>query len=241
MVKLKANLHFHSSDDPQDCIEYTFFEGIDEAARGNFEVLALTCHDFFVDKNEYREYAAKKNILFIPGIEKTIQKKHVVILNASKEAENIKNFEDLAVYKKNNPHCFIMAPHPYFHGGSSLKKSLENNINLFDAIEFSWFYSKMFNCNKRAESIAKKYNLPLIATSDTHILPFINLSYSLIEAEEKNIAAIFEAIRKKRFININPPKKIWREMIWPVLKFEGRKKIKLFRKNYLNFCKSRKL
>jgi hypothetical protein len=223
---LKANLHFHSSDDPEDAIRHTFFEGVDEAARLGFEILALTCHNLFIDKPEYLKYAEKNNILLIPGIERTIEKKHVVILNASKEAEEIKNFQELADYKKRRPDCFVLAPHPYFYGGFSLKEKLEEHRGLFDAVEYSWFYTKLFNRNLRGEAAAKKLNLPFVATSDTHLLKFLDTSYVIIEAEEKTIPAVFKALRAKRFTNVSAPRKFFRDIIFGFALGEAANQIK---------------
>lgn len=216
-MKLKTNLHLHTQDDPQECIDYSFYKMIDQAAELGFEVIALTCHQKFINYPEYYEYASKKKILLIPGIEKTVEKRHVVILNASLEAEKIKTFKELEIYKKENPRVFIIAPHPYFVH-CSLDNNLEKYIRLFDAIENSWFYSKSFNLNKKARLVAAKQNLPFISTSDTHDLKFLDKSYAVIEAKEKTTAAVFEAVREKRFENVTSPRKLFREMLWFLIK-----------------------
>ncbi len=216
-MTLKTNLHFHTSDDPEDrIIKYGFYEGIDKASELQFGALAITCHNKYIDSKEYEDYAASKNVLLIPGIEKTIEGRHVVILNASKAIEKVKTFNELRGYKKQNPDTFVMAPHPYFYI-FSLNGKLAKNIDLFDAIEYSWFYSKILNPNIQGQITAEKYNLPFIATSDTHNLDFINSSFAFIETEEKTIPALFAAIRKKKIKNENPPKKFWREMVGTAL------------------------
>ncbi|MBD3360315.1 hypothetical protein GF366_00775, partial [Candidatus Peregrinibacteria bacterium] len=123
-------------------------------------------------------------------------------------------FNALREYKKENPHIFIIAPHPYFYGFSPLKEKFEGNIDVFDAIEHSWFYTKIFNRNKKAQKMAKKYDLPLISTSDTHFLDFLNTDYAIIKAEEKTKDAIFEAVKKKRLENVTRPKVFFREFLW---------------------------
>lgn len=215
-MQLKTNLHFHTADDPEDfkIINYTFYEGIDEAAKLGFEVIALTCHNKFINSTDYKKYAENKGIFLIAGIEKNIEKRHVLILNADLAAETVDTFEKLTEYKKRRPDIFVLAAHPYFPTSYSLREKLEMNIRLFDAIEYSWFYSKRINYNRRSELTAKKYNLPLIAASDTHDLNLMNTNYALIDAEEKNEAAIFKAIRENKFQNTTSPRKFWREMIF---------------------------
>lgn len=227
-MKIKANLHFHSSDDPKDRIDYTIYEGLDEAANLGFDVLALTCHGRFAAKPEYVEYAAKKGILLIPGIELALEGptklvgRHVVVLNCSRDIEAVRTFPDLSEYRLAHPEIFTIAPHPYYPHPLlekvSLLELLEPNIDLFDAVEKSWYYSKWVQgANQKAEKAARRHHLPLIATSDTHFLEHLEYSYAVIEAAEKNPAAIFEAIKAGNFHNVSTPRKFFSEMMWDYL------------------------
>lgn len=212
---LKTNLHFHTSDDPVDrFIKYDFYEGIDRAASLGFEVIALTAHNKRVYSEEYEKYAAEKGILLIPAIEKDIEKRHVVILNADSETETINKFSDLKNYKKKRPDIFVIAPHPYFFSSYSLNGKLKANIELFDAVECSWFYSKNVNLNLEARKTAEKHELPFIATSDTHLIEFLDTSYAIVETAEKNSDAVLAALRNRQFQNITSPRKLWQEMIF---------------------------
>lgn len=210
---LKTNLHLHASDDPEDHINYSFYQAVDRASALGFEVLALTCHNKIVFSRAYFDYAAAKNILLISGLEKKIKGKHVVILNPAPAAETIDAFPALAGYKKSHPESFILAPHPFFYGPTCLKKKLIEHHRLFDAIEHSWFYSRLFNRNKKAQIFAEQQNLPFITASDTHDLKFLDAAYALIESETKQPAAIFAAVRQNRFTNVSQPRRFWTEML----------------------------
>jgi predicted metal-dependent phosphoesterase TrpH len=193
---LKCQFHIHSKSDPEDKYVSSETDIIDHAANMKFDVIAFTCHNKVVHTEELRKYAEKKGILLIPGIEKDIGIKHVVILNPpSNEIEHINTFPDLEKYKKENRSCFIYAPHPYFYDLQSLGRSLIKNIDLFDSIEYSFFHTKKINPNKKAAKIAKNYNLPMLGTSDNHFLPFFDYTFSLIDAEEKTPESIFKAIK----------------------------------------------
>lgn len=224
---LKTNLHFHTGDDPRDFVFYTGKEGIDHAAMLGFDVLAITCHEKAVWTSEYAAYAASRGILLIPGIELDIHEldgstgrngRHVIILNCIPEAEQVRTFSDLKAYRTLHPECFILAPHPFFYGNFSLKRFLEDYIDLMDAIESSWFYCLGLNRNKKARAVAKAHHLPFIATSDAHTFQNVHSDYAIIDAEEKTILALFAAIRKQKITNITCPKKILRGMIVPVVK-----------------------
>ncbi len=197
---LKTNLHFHTALD-EKITNYSIYQGIDYAKEQNFGVLAYTPHRKFIFEQEFSNYAESRGLLLIPGIEIQIGKKHIVILNCDEVAENIKSFEDVANYKKRNPNILILAPHPFVFSPKSLKSSFLENIDLFDAVEMTVFSNTIFNFNKRAEAIAKKYGKPFIATSDTHFLKDINRGYALINVKEKNIGEVLDAIKKGDFQN----------------------------------------
>ena len=198
---LKTNLHFHVSLDESPIIDYDIHQYIDFAKEKDFDVLAYTPHRKFLFRPEYADYAARKNILLIPGMEIEIDGKHIVLVNCGKEAEKIKTFEDLGAYKQKNPQVFVIAPHPYVLSPKSLRSKLSENITLFDTLELTVFSNKIFDFNKKAAEIAEKYNKPLIANSDTHFLKDLNRGYSLVEAEKKTIESVLSAIKEKKFQN----------------------------------------
>lgn len=205
MPNLKVALHCHTGEEPKENLDYNAYQFLDRACELHFDVVAFTCHDFLFFPKEIQVYASKKNILLIPGIERSIGLKHVLILNASKECEKIHTFKKLKEYKAKND-CLIIAPHPFFGTYQCLKKKLIQNIDLFDAIEFSFFYSEKVNWNKKAIKTAEKYQKPLIGTSDVHLIEYMDMTYSIIEAE-KNIPSIFQAIRKNQIVIKTEPLK----------------------------------
>lgn len=194
MQPLKVQFHVHTKDDPLDKPKHTAKEMLDLAAAKQYDVVSITHHDGYFFNEEIVEYAEKRGILLIPGIEKTIERRHVLIINATPDTEKIKTFYELSKYKKSHPDCLIIAPHPYFPRGFCLQEKLLQNINLFDAIEHSWFFTKKFNqFNKKAEKVAKLHRKPFMGTSDNHILPYFDQSFTLVHAE-KNWSSIREAI-----------------------------------------------
>ncbi len=231
---LKSNFHFHSNEDPTHLIDYSIFEGLDYASKLDFQVLALTCHNKVIATEEHRQYALSKNILLISGVEINIGEKpkdnrHLIILNCSKEAEEIKTFKDLEHYKKSHPEIFVLAPHPFFPAFShkqSLLEYTEKYIHLLDGLEHSWFYSKYINKNIPAIKLAQKNNLPLISTSDTHFMDFLDTDYCLVDTNEKTPEAIFKSLKNNCFKNVTRPKKLIKEMIWTFGLFHFKSRVK---------------
>lgn len=211
-MKYKASLHLHTNNDLEDSsiIKYSIYDLIDEAQRLGFKVLALTTHKKFVFKTEFSEYAKNKGILLITGIEAEIDGWHCLILNCDQTVEQLKTINDLIVYKKNHPNCFVIAPHPNYKSKSIGLKLLEKYQEVFDAIEYSWFYSSKFNLNAATAILAKKINKPMIATSDLHRLEYLNVSYAIIYSERLEITAIFQAIRENKFENVSQPQPLWK-------------------------------
>lgn len=210
---LKTNLHLHTNDDPEDNIQYSFAQALLRAKELGIGCIALTCHNKFIDDPAYKAVAAEQGILLVPGIELSINRQHVVILNAEKSVEKVKSLQQLAAYREAHPEIFILAPHPYYKTAFCLGDELERHLHIFDAIEFSWFYTKRIDPNKKAAQLAKENAIPFVATSDSHDLRFMNVSYANIEVEEVTIPAVFAALRAGKFTNTSSPRRLFRELI----------------------------
>ena len=204
MPKLKIQFHMHTKQDPVDNIAHTEHEVIDRAAELGYNVLAITCHNVVIFSDELKEYAAKKRILLIPAIEKSIHPtsvnfNHVLIINADLKAQKIKSFDDLREYRKSKPDILVIAAHPYYPAKIALKENLEKHIDLFDAIEYSWYHSEKINkYNEKAVQVAEKHKLPMLATSDNHLLKYFDNGYSIIDAEKQDIPSVFKAIKENK-------------------------------------------
>lgn len=199
---LKADLHLHTSEDPLDSwqINYSAKELIDLASLKGFDVLAITNHNQVYHNKKITDYANKKKILLIPGAEIEIDKKHVLVYNLrNEEIKKIKTFEDLKKIKQKKK-ILVLAPHPYYKLFPCLGKLLEENITIFDGIEYCHFYLSWFNQpNKKAKKIAKKNNLPMIGTSDAHNLWELGTTYSLIDSK-KDILSVIRAVKEGNVI-----------------------------------------
>ncbi|MBI2672066.1 PHP domain-containing protein [Candidatus Woesearchaeota archaeon] len=205
---LKIDLHTHCNEDPVDrFIKHSPEELIDHAAKEGFNALSITCHNKVVFSRSLQKYANLKNILLIPGAERDIENKHVLLFNfTQEEIDNVKTFNDLREKKKLNQ--LAIAPHPFYvHPNSiSLFSKLERNIDVFDAIEYSNLYFKgLNNLNKKADKIAQKYNLPMVGNSDLHRLDFIGSNFTLVDAE-KNVLSVIKAIKDKKVVISSRPR-----------------------------------
>lgn len=191
-MELKADLHLHTRE-RDGFITYDARGLIDRAARSAFHVLSITNHDTITFSTDLVGYAQERGILLIPGVEATIEGKHVLLYNLDVPPEQIRTFADLRRLRR--PEWLVVAPHPFFPASISLRERLLEDIDLFDAIEFSHFYTPRIDFNRPAVRLAKEAGLPLVGTSDSHFVRQLGTTYSLIEGE-LTVASVLKTIRK---------------------------------------------
>jgi predicted metal-dependent phosphoesterase TrpH len=208
MGMLKVELHSHSADDPADRIDYSSTDLIDRAATQGYQALAITLHDRQLDLRKLAPYAADRGITLIPGVERTIEGKHVLLLNfGAGETDDVRTFEDLRRLKRRAA-GLVVAPHPFFPGGSCLRGRLDRHADLFDAVECNAMYTSTLDFNARAREWAAARGKPLVGNGDVHRLGQLGTTYSLVDAPP-DPAAICDAIVAGRVEVVSRP------LSWP--------------------------
>jgi predicted metal-dependent phosphoesterase TrpH len=193
---LKVELHTHTCDDPIDAIPHTGTELIDRAAALGYDALAITLHERQLDAPRLVAYAAERGIVLIPGVERSIQGDHVLLLNFERGADEVNTFEDLKRLKGSS-RGLVVAPHPFFPSTCSLGRQLERHADLFDAVELNAMFTTTVNFNRRAERWASRHGKPLVGNCDVHRLRQLGSTYSLVDAP-RDADAICEAIAAGR-------------------------------------------
>jgi len=192
MALLKADFHIHTSEDPHDYIRYNALELIDRAHELEYQILAITNHDHCTWSPYLRDYAMERGIVLIPGMEATIQGKHILLLNLPFGDLNISTIKDLYCIPKEEG--LIIAPHPYFPSPVALGRLFTKHLKIFDAVEWSHFFCKSINFNIPMKRVAQKAGIPIVGTSDAHQRRQFNTTYSLVEADLDPVSVI-EAIK----------------------------------------------
>lgn len=190
---LKVELHTHTADDPLDNIPHSSRELIDRAAALRYDALAITLHDRWIDPAALSSYAAERGILLIPGIERTIEGRHVLLLNFSRAAEQVESFEDLR-HLKTRERGLVIAPHPFFPTRSCLQGMMDRHPDVFDAVERNAMFTRTLDFNERAEKWAARQGKPVVGNCDVHRLYQLGSCYSLVDAAPEP-DAICSAIR----------------------------------------------
>jgi predicted metal-dependent phosphoesterase TrpH len=203
---LKIDLHTHTAEDPEEEIGHTGCELIDRAHQLGFDAISITNHNAISANGYLHDYARERGIILIPGVELKVSGKHVLAVNVQEDILDARTFDDLR--RLRTPECMIVAPHPFFPGSSSLLWKMREHIDVFDAIEFSWFYHSHINFNVFAARAAASHGLPLLSTSDCHRLDRFGQVYSLVTAD-KDAGAIVEAVRTGRVEIVANPLNLW--------------------------------
>ncbi|MEW5980065.1 MAG: PHP domain-containing protein [Acidobacteriota bacterium] len=193
-MKLKVELHSHTNFDPCDPIEYSAEQLIEAAAAQGYQALAITCHDALQWSRDLEAYAASLNVLLLPGVEATIEGKHVLIYGIERFTP-IPTFQALHEFRRANPKALILAPHPFFPGSTCMGTRLLAHQECFDGIEYCHFYSKAINFNQKAHDASVLFRKPLVGTGDVHFFNQLGKTYSYVYAREKSVSAVISAIK----------------------------------------------
>jgi hypothetical protein len=189
-VGLRADLHIHTRE-AEPFIAYNARDVIARAAREGYRVLSISNHDTLTFNDELSAFARDHGIVLIPGVEVTVEGRHVLVYNADVAVDKITTFAGLKRYR--TPEWLVVAPHPFFPAPYCLREKLWQEVELFDAIEFSHFYTPRVDFNRAAVKLARALGLPLIGTSDSHVDEQFGTTFSLIDASptvESVVAAI---------------------------------------------------
>jgi predicted metal-dependent phosphoesterase TrpH len=207
---IKIDLHMHSGEDPEDGLHYPATALIDRAVELDFGAIAITLHGKVLEDERVIDYARSKGLLLIRAVELNIQKRDVLLYNLSqREADRLRTFDDLRAFRRERgDDLLVIAPHPYYPVGHSLKGHLELHIDLFDAIEYAQIHLLFMNPSRRAEQVAAEFRKPVVANSDAHNLWMFGRHYTLVEAEP-TMPSIFRAIREGRLKWHSPHISIW--------------------------------
>jgi predicted metal-dependent phosphoesterase TrpH len=178
---LKVELHSHTADDPIDRIPHTATDLIDRAAALGYTAIAITLHDRQLDIAPLVPYAAERGVVLIPGVERTIMGRHVLLINFGSGTSEVRSFEDIARLKRRTP-GLVVAPHPFFPAWNCLHGFLDRYPDLFDAVEYNAMFTARINFNNRAVRWAARHGKPMVGCGDIHRLHMLGTTFSVVDA-----------------------------------------------------------
>ena len=194
MVLITCDLHIHTnaSADGKCPVEKV----IAKAKERGLDAISITDHD--TTEGAKQALGLKDpGILIIPGIEVSTRQGHVLVLGTTRVFEPGKDaIETIREAKAEG--CLTIIPHPYHRWRHAVGLHAPQALRQADAIEV--FNSRYYigTANSRAAKFAKKYHIPMTAGSDAHTCQFVGYGINVIDAEERTVPSILDAIRKGR-------------------------------------------
>ena len=180
---IKTELHAHTALDPIDYIPHSTRQLIDRAAALQYGALAVTLHNRYYDPAEDAAYARERGIVLIPGIERTIDGRHVLLLNYPAECANVTSFADVRALRQRHPRGIVIAPHAFYPTPTALYAVMDECADLIDAVEVNSMFTFWLDFNGRAVAWARARNKAIVGNSDLHILDQLGPTYTLVDAK----------------------------------------------------------
>jgi predicted metal-dependent phosphoesterase TrpH len=214
---IRVELHTHVDGDPEDRIPYTVRDLIVRAAAHGYGALSVTLHDAAFDLGPHYAFAREHGVRLLPGVERTIRGKHVLLINFPDAAAlAVQRLEDVAPLKAAHPHGLVVAPHPYFPIGTALGRRLEAHAPLWDAIEVNAMHVRGVDFNRKAIAWAAAHGRPMVGNADVHRLTQLGCTWSEVDVEvsaamgdAEAASAICDAIRAGRVRVVSTPLSPW--------------------------------
>lgn len=195
---LRAELHVHSAlsydgRDPVDLI-------LEQAAAVGLDALAITDHDEIDASLEAAELAPDFGLVGIPGMEVTSAAGHVLALGVRETIPAELPFTATieAIHDRDG---IAIVPHPFQASRSGVAANIRRaDLARADAIEV--YNSRLLTGrgNRQARRFAEEHGLPMTAGSDAHISEMVGQAVTLIDAPERSLPSILEAIRDGRTV-----------------------------------------
>jgi predicted metal-dependent phosphoesterase TrpH len=180
---IKTELHAHTALDPLDYVPHSTRQLIDRAAALQYGALAVTLHNRYYDPAEDAAYARARGIVLIAGIERTIDGRHVLLLNYPAECADVMSFADVRALRQRHPRGIVIAPHAFYPTPTAMYAVMDECADLIDAVEVNSMFRFWLDFNSRAVAWARARNKPIVGNSDLHVLEQLGPTYTLVDAK----------------------------------------------------------
>jgi len=191
---MRFDLHVHSVFSKDSYAEHD--EILEYAAKNGLDGFAICDHDSIEGGLECARRALEigSKQIVIPGVEVSSSKGHVLVLGVKERIEpGLSPEETIRIAHEQG--AVVVIPHPYkvtSHGIGYLK-GLDA-----DAVEVLNSRCMTKGPNNKAKKVADELGLPHVGGSDAHEARMVGRSYAEIDASERSVDAVLDAIRAGR-------------------------------------------
>ena len=191
---LSVELHVHSAlsydgRDPVDLI-------LEQAEAVGLDAIAITDHDEIDASLEAAARAEAYGLVGIPGMEISSKAGHVLGFGLEEAVPPGLSYESTidAIHDQGG---LAVIPHPFQESRHGVMARISREqLAKGDAIEV--YNSRLLTgrANRQARRFAESRNLPMTAGSDAHISEMVGQAVTRVDADERSVDAILEAIRE---------------------------------------------
>ncbi|WP_248516591.1 PHP domain-containing protein [Salinarchaeum laminariae] len=190
---LSCELHTHSelSHDGRDPVDLL----VEQADAVGLDALAVTDHDEIEASVEAAELATERGMIGIPGLEVTSRAGHILGLGVDRRIEPGLPYEN-TLNRIRDAGGIAVIPHPFQESRHGVMANItRDQLAMADAIEV--YNSRLFTgrANRQARHFAQENGLPMTAGSDAHISEMVGQARTLIDAKERTLQGVLDAIR----------------------------------------------
>jgi predicted metal-dependent phosphoesterase TrpH len=201
MPLLKLDLHVHTAGSPDAHTRIRDLPGIIRAK--GLDGVAVTEHNNF-------DPPSFSDVLIIPGVEISSRDGHVLALGVREEIPP-RLTADETITRIHDQGGIAIIPHPYDLVSERVKiarlKVRPDAVETMNADALSFRLSNWF-----ATRDARKFGLPEVGGSDSHIPQTIGDVYTVIDSDSRDVKGVVEAIKAGRVHPEGHPTSIWNKM-----------------------------
>jgi hypothetical protein len=107
--------------------------------------------------------------------------RHILVYNFHTGPESLNTLDKIRNHSRRD--TLVIAPHPFFPGLACLRGLLAQNLDVFDAIEYSGFQIRGVDFNRRSIDLVKENGKPLVGCGDIHHLYQLDRTFTWIYSE----------------------------------------------------------
>jgi predicted metal-dependent phosphoesterase TrpH len=192
---MKAELHCHSTHSVGTKVVW---EGLNSpaeimkaAARKGIGAVAITDHNSNGAWKEASAAARREGIVFIPGIEITSTKGHILGLGLNEFIPRGLGVDE-TVERIHEQGGLAIAAHPYDIKGEGIRDDYRkaDAVEIFNALNVDWF------ANRFTESRLRSVDMPKVVGSDAHNTAMLGHALNIVDAHDMD--SVLKAIRLGR-------------------------------------------
>ncbi len=189
-MKLKLDLHVHTAHS---------YDGVDPVAEtlrwaraAGLDGLAVTDHNTVAGLREAE--GAGSGLLVIPGVEVSTAEGHLLLLGVREAAPPRRPPEETIEWAAERG-ATVIVPHPFHPLRHPLGRVEGLRVHAVEA-----FNSRFITgwANRKAVREIGRLRLPGVGSSDAHRARFVGRGMTEVEADDRTVEAVLEAVRKGR-------------------------------------------